>query len=117
MLAAARRSRYGRLIMAEPGFTIVFEYRVAADSAAAFETAYGSDGEWARFFAADPAYLGTELWAVEDEPGRYLLADRWESAEAYDAFRARFRGEYERRSSQAEALYEAEVLLGRLRRR
>src|SRR5438309_7572991 len=100
--------------MGEPGFTIVFEYRVAPERAAAFERAYGGDGEWAHFFATDPAYLGTELWAFEQQPGRYLLADRWESAAAYDAFTTRFRDEYDRRSAQAASLYEAEMLVGRL---
>lgn len=98
-------------------FAIVFEYRVPRDGAAAFEREYGGDGEWARFFSRDPGYLGTELWAFEDDVGRYLVVDRWTSGEAYAAFRAHFRDEYEGRSAETASLYGDERILGRVVRR
>ena len=98
-------------------FAIVFEYRLPRDGVDAFEREYGGDGRWARFFSRDPAYLGTELWAFEDDAGRYLVVDRWTSGDAYAAFRARFREEYERRSAETASLYGTERIVGRVVRR
>jgi heme-degrading monooxygenase HmoA len=92
-------------------FAAVFEYAIEAEGAAAFEAAYGPDGDWARFFRTGDGYLGTDLWRAAG--GRYLLVDRWESAAAYEAFLAANRDEYRRRSTTAESLYRAERELGR----
>jgi heme-degrading monooxygenase HmoA len=98
-------------------FAIVFEYRVSEDQTPAFERAYGSDGDWARFFREDPAYRGSELWAFNATPGRYVVVDRWDSADAYRAFRDRHRTEYERRSTETASLYETERIVSELERR
>ena len=98
-------------------FAIVFEYRVPQDRRVAFEREYGGDGSWARFFRADPAHRGTELWAFEEEAGRYLVVDRWTTADAYNAFRERCREEYERRSAETALLYGTERVVGRVVRR
>ncbi|MDP9284148.1 MAG: antibiotic biosynthesis monooxygenase, partial [Actinomycetota bacterium] len=67
----------------------VFEYEVELAGAEAFEAVYGSDGEWARFFAPGDGYLGTELLRLSGgETVHYLVIDRWRSASAYDAFLA-----------------------------
>jgi heme-degrading monooxygenase HmoA len=97
-------------------FAIVFEYRVSDECLAAFERVYGSDGEWARFFADDPVYRGSELWAFQGQPGRYLVVDRWDSAAAYHDFRERVEAEYERRSADSASLYNTERLVGEFRR-
>jgi heme-degrading monooxygenase HmoA len=99
------------------GLAIVFEYRVSERQRPAFERTYGSDGDWARFFREDPAYRGSELWALTGAPGRYIVVDRWDSAEAYHAFRDRHRAEYERRSAETASLYETERVIGELERR
>jgi heme-degrading monooxygenase HmoA len=88
----------------------VFAYEVDTAATAAFEAAYGPDGEWARFFRAGDGYLGTDLWRADS--GRYLLVDRWRSGEAYAAFLAASEAEYRRRSAAAEALYRSETPLG-----
>jgi len=98
-------------------FAIVFEYRVSEHQTPAFERAYGSDGEWARFFRKDPAYRGSELWVFTAAPGRYVVVDRWDSEDAYRAFRDGHRAEYERRSAESEPLYEIERVVGELERR
>ena len=90
----------------------VFEYEVDPAAAADFEASYGPDGDWARFFRSGDGYLGTELWRAP-EGGRYLLVDRWESAERYEAFLASHEDEYRRRSDSAESLYLAERAVGR----
>jgi uncharacterized protein len=88
-------------------FCAVFSYEVS--DPAAFESAYGADGEWARFFRRGEGYLGTELLAAAP---RYLLIDRWTSREAYEAFLSAHREEYERRSAAAEGLYLREERIG-----
>jgi heme-degrading monooxygenase HmoA len=96
-------------------FAIVFEYRVSAESAAAFERAYGGDGDWARFFADDPAYRGTELWTSLRDERRYVVVDCWDSEAAYADFRRRCGSEYQRRSAASASLYEAERVVGEFR--
>jgi len=75
-------------------FAAVFLYEVDTDAHDAFQSVYGADGEWARFFAAGEGYLGTELLRSGD---RYLLIDRWTSRAAYEAFLAAHADEYARR--------------------
>ena len=58
---------------------------------------YGPEGEWAQFFRAGRGYVGTELLRDVEQPGRYLVVDRWESREAYNAFVEANRDEYMRR--------------------
>ena len=62
-----------------------------------FERVYGIDGEWASTSPARPGYIGTELLRDVEVPRRYLVIDRWESTEAYNAFVAANREEYMRR--------------------
>ena len=91
-------------------FAAVFAYEVDSAAAAEFDAAYGSGGEWARFFRAGAGYLGTELWRGEE---RYLLIDRWESEAAYEAFLGEHEDEYRRRSAATGTLYRSETALGR----
>jgi hypothetical protein len=58
-------------------FAAVWAYLVEPEQAAAFERAYGPDGDWARLFARSPAYRGTLLVADRDRPGRYVVIDRF----------------------------------------
>jgi len=88
-------------------FCAVFAYEVAERPA--FERVYGPDGDWARFFRRGEGYLGTELLASAE---RYLVIDRWTSREAYGAFLAAHREEYDRRSAEADTLYVREERVG-----
>jgi heme-degrading monooxygenase HmoA len=83
-----------------------------AHEAAAFEAAYGADGEWAQFFRQGRGYVGTELLRDVEQPGRYLVVDRWDSREAYNAFVAEHREEYMRRVDETAYLYERELRFG-----
>lgn len=78
----------------------------------AFEAAYNSDGDWAQFFSGARGYIGTELLRDLEQPGRYLVVDRWENAETYNAFIAANQAEYLRRSDEMAALYVQELRLG-----
>jgi heme-degrading monooxygenase HmoA len=89
---------------------LVFSYDVR--DAAAFERVYGQEGEWAQFFRQGRGYLGTELLRDLEQPGRYLVVDRWESAETYNDFVAKHRDEYMRRVDETRFLYESELRFG-----
>ncbi|HEY2071965.1 MAG TPA: antibiotic biosynthesis monooxygenase [Gaiellaceae bacterium] len=89
---------------------LVFSYEVR--DAAEFERTYGPDGEWAQFFRTGRGYIGTELLRDAEIPGRYLVVDRWESAEAYNAFSAEHREEYMRRVDDTRFYYDQELRFG-----
>jgi heme-degrading monooxygenase HmoA len=89
---------------------LVFSYEVREPDA--FERAYGAGGEWAQFFAGARGYIGTELLRDVELPGRYLVVDRWESAEAYNAFANEHREEYMRRVDDTRFYYEQELRFG-----
>jgi quinol monooxygenase YgiN len=91
---------------------LVYEYEVDPAHVARFEKTYGPDGEWAAFFRGSAGYLGTELFRDPVRRGRYLLIDRWTSAEAAARFLAERAVEYERRSRDTAELYLRESRLG-----
>jgi heme-degrading monooxygenase HmoA len=98
-------SQYAALVIA-----LVFSYEVT--DAAGFEPVYGSEGEWARFFRTGKGYVGTELLHDVEHPGRYLVVDRWESREAYNAFVEANRDEYLRRVEETAFHFTQELRLG-----
>jgi heme-degrading monooxygenase HmoA len=89
---------------------LVFRYDVRDPES--FEAAYGADGEWAEFFRQGHGYIGTELLRDVEEPDRYLVIDRWESADAYNAFLLEFHTEYMRRADEARFHYLQELRFG-----
>jgi heme-degrading monooxygenase HmoA len=89
---------------------LVFSYEVRDPEA--FEAAYGAEGDWAQFFRLGRGYIGTELLRDVETPGRYLVVDRWESADAYNAFAGEHRDEYMRRVDDTRYLYEHELRFG-----
>lgn len=91
---------------------IALVFRYDARDRDEFERAYGPDGEWAQFFRQGDGYVGTELLRDLEEPDRYLVIDRWESAEAYDAFVAAHQADYVRRSDESRVLYLQELRFG-----
>ena len=89
---------------------LVFRYEVR--DTGNFERAYGPDGDWAQFFRTGRGYIGTELLHDVELPGRYLVVDRWETAEAYNAFAAEHREEYMRRVDDSRFYYDQELRFG-----
>ena len=89
---------------------LVFSYE--AREPAEFERVYGPEGEWAAFFRSAAGYVGTELLRDVEQPSRYLVLDRWESAEAYNAFVAANRDEYMTRVDDTRIHYDQELRLG-----
>ena len=64
----------------------VWRFRPRRNAEAAFESAYGPEGDWARLFRTAPGFLGTTL-LKGDGTAEYLTLDRWVSRDAYEAFR------------------------------
>lgn len=89
---------------------LVFRYEVRDQEA--FKDAYGPEGEWAQFFRTGRGYVGTELLHDVEEPDRYLVIDRWESIDAYNAFLTEHQDEYVRRSDEVRFHYIQELRFG-----
>ena len=89
---------------------LFFSYQARDDTE--FERAYGPQGEWAEFFGGAPGYIGTELLRDIETPGRYLVIDRWESRETYQAFVEEHRDEYMRRVDESAFYHDQELRLG-----
>lgn len=89
---------------------LVFRYDVRDPEA--FEEVYGPNGEWARFFRQGMGFIGTELLRDVEELDRYLVIDRWESPDAYNAFLTEHQDEYLRRSDESRLYYLQELRLG-----
>ena len=89
---------------------LVFSYDVREP--AEFERVYGPSGDWSQFFADASGYIGTELLRDVEIPGRYLVIDRWESADAYNAFATEHREDYMRRVDDTRLYYEQELRFG-----
>jgi heme-degrading monooxygenase HmoA len=89
---------------------LVFSYEVR--DAPEFERVYGSNGEWAEFFRHGRGYIGTELLRDVEAPNRYLVIDRWESADAYNTFVAEHRDAYMERVDGTRFHYDSELRFG-----
>lgn len=96
-------------------FVVVWQFEVAEEKTAAFESAYGPEGEWARLFKASDRYMGTELLKDAYVPGSYLTIDRWASEDDFRAFRKEHDGEYERIDRECDALTGKETRIGAYR--
>lgn len=93
-------------------FMVIWQFEVAEENVAAFESAYGSDGAWARLFRASPEYRGTELLRDAYIPGNYLTVDRWTSEDAFRDFRRDHDAEYETLDRSCDALTARETRIG-----
>jgi heme-degrading monooxygenase HmoA len=97
-------------------FLSVWEYVVPSARRESFERVYGPEGDWARLFRRASGYIRTELHHDRDDAERYLTLDYWESAAAWEAFRAGFAREYEALDARAAELTTRETALGRFER-
>lgn len=89
---------------------LVFTYDV--QDATEFERVYGSDGDWEQFFRGGTGYIGTELLRDVEQVGRYVVIDRWESSDAYNAFVEANRDAYMRKVDETKFLYLQELRVG-----
>jgi heme-degrading monooxygenase HmoA len=91
---------------------IALVFRYEARDRDGFERAYAPEGEWAQFFRRGNGFIGTELLKDVEEPERYLVIDRWESADAYNSFLASHQEEYLRRADETRLHYLQELRFG-----
>jgi heme-degrading monooxygenase HmoA len=96
-------------------FVVVWQFEIAEEKMAAFEAAYGPEGDWARLFRSSPEYLGTELLRDAYISGSYLTIDRWRSEDAFRAFRKDHDGAYEELDRACDALTQKETRVGAYR--
>ncbi|HEU0310018.1 MAG TPA: antibiotic biosynthesis monooxygenase [Sphingomicrobium sp.] len=88
----------------------LWQFDVPEEQEARFVSAYRSDGDWTKLFAAAPGFIRTELWRNGD--GIYLTADYWESVLAFEAFQALRGEEYRRLDAALEGVAGVESFLG-----
>ena len=69
-------------------FVILWHFEVKPGNQAAFEKAYGSDGDWVQLFRRDSHFRGTQLLRDSSRTGCYFTVDCWDSRIAYDTFLA-----------------------------
>jgi len=93
-------------------FVVVWKFEIAEEKVSGFEAAYGAEGAWAQLFRSSPNYLGTELLRDAYVPGAYLTIDRWESEEAFRAFRKDHDQEYEQLDRACDSLTGVETRIG-----
>jgi heme-degrading monooxygenase HmoA len=93
-------------------FATLWEFEVAPAHQAEFIAAYGPTGAWAQLFAKADGYVGTLLLNDQNDPKRYVTVDRWMSQQAYEAFLAEYRAEYEQLDVDCERLTLREAHLG-----
>ena len=74
----------------------VWEYEVPEGAAAEFESAYGADGLWARLFASEPGFVGTELYRSVAAVDRYVTVDLFEDPGSWQRFLDNHGEAYER---------------------
>ena len=92
-------------------FAIVWRYEVRDRHRAEFEAAYGPTGDWARLFARNPGFRGTELMRSGDDDS-YLTLDVWRSAADFKAFIAEHQPDYEALDARTEAWTRCEHRIG-----
>ena len=93
-------------------FVILWQFDIAEEKIAGFEAAYGPQGSWAKLFARSAEYQGTELLKDAYVPGRFLTLDRWQSEEAFRAFRAQYDADYEALDRSCDPLTSSETRIG-----
>lgn len=77
-----------------PVFETIWKYSLKPERLADFETAYASDGPWAKLFARFPGYRGTRLFRDLANPNSFITIDSWEDKDHYEAMRAATKNEY-----------------------
>ena len=93
-------------------FAVVWQFEIAEEKIAAFESTYGPEGSWAQLFRTSPVYRGTELLRDAYVAGIYLTIDRWTSEEAFRAFRKAHDADYETLDRACDALTSRETRIG-----
>ncbi len=97
-------------------FLVLWEFDVKQGCDERFESVYGPDGDWARLFRRDPAYIRTLLLRDSFREHTYLTCDFWENREAYKAFLLANSDAYQTLDKSCEGLTLAERKIGAFER-
>ncbi len=90
----------------------MWRFHPLRNAEAAFESAYGPEGDWARLFGTAKGFLGTTLLKTTGTPLEYLTLDRWTSRQAYAAFRQERAAEFVALDHHCETLTALEKEIG-----
>ncbi|MBI5842342.1 MAG: antibiotic biosynthesis monooxygenase [Chloroflexi bacterium] len=93
-------------------YLVIWEYQVKPGRQQDFEKIYSTNGLWAKLFKRGAGYLNTELLRDPDRPRRYITIDHWISLEAYEAFLAKWKEDYDALDAHCKDLTERESQLG-----
>jgi heme-degrading monooxygenase HmoA len=93
-------------------WTIVWIFHVKPAKQRIFRRIYGLRGDWARLFAKDQNYMGTELLRHSTNTRCYLTVDRWASRAAYHNFKKQHRKEFVALDARCKALTVREIKIG-----
>lgn len=93
-------------------YTYLWEFIVESDHVNEFERHYGPQGSWVQLFRQAPGYIQTIFLRDSTDPRRFVTIDRWENAEAYQAFRSAFSLQYADLDRRCERLTTREISLG-----
>jgi len=93
-------------------YCYVWEFLVRPEKVRDFEKIYGPEGEWARLFRRDTAYLRTLLLRDRHAETRFLTVDFWQTRRACEDFRERFGDELAALDASCEALTLREIHVG-----
>jgi heme-degrading monooxygenase HmoA len=93
----------------------IWEFRVPSETVDEFRAVYGADGEWAKLFSRETAFLGVELLHSATHPNIFITIDRWDSEEAWAAFLRAWGEDYAALDHRCERLFVAEGEIGSFR--
>jgi heme-degrading monooxygenase HmoA len=99
--------------MSDSNYMYAWEYEVEPSRTAEFLAAYGPNGHWVALFRGCPGYLRTELHRDRADPNRYITLDYWESADAWERFRATHAAEFESLDRRCDSYTVSEREIGR----
>jgi heme-degrading monooxygenase HmoA len=96
-------------------FVRIWEFRVRSETADEFRAVYGPQGEWARLFRRETAFLGTELLHSATHSNIFVTIDRWDSEEAWAAFLRVWGEDYAALDHRCKRLFVSEGEIGSFR--
>ena len=98
--------------MASGLFVYIWQYTIDPEFESEFLAAYGSEGDWARFFSRDTNYIKTDLLEDSNHKDQYVTIDYWTSKSARDSFRAKYSSEFDEIDTRCETYTKKEVFIG-----
>ena len=93
-------------------YVYVWTYRVRPAHVDEFLRRYAPGGDWVRLFRLAPGYLGTTLLRSRIDPLRFATVDRWESHDAFVAFKTAHREAFAALDAECESFTEEESSIG-----